>query len=72
MKESKITITDYTLLVKNVQVYDVLTTIRKLGKKIWKKPNYIEKTTKINLNKKENQIFHKQKIYRILKIKLTP
>ena len=44
---------------------------QKIEKKIWKKPNYIEKTTKINLNKK-NQLFHMRKVYKILKIKLTP
>ena len=33
MKESMSTITDYLLLVKNVQVYDVLNTIKKIRKK---------------------------------------
>ena len=45
---------------------------QKIEERIWRKPNLIEKTTKINLNKIENRLFHMRKIYRIFKMKLTP
>ena len=72
MKESMITITDYMLLVKKCASIRCAKHYQENREKFWKKPNYFEKTTMINLNKIENQLFHMRKVNKILKIKLTP